>query len=109
MENIYFRCLLVSFGILCFWASGILFADALILSIHGKLLGIGKSDLGRFKYDAKMIHYQFLGYFELVRYCCFSSHSWFCVFPGGSDWGRLAKRLANREWLSIYSRLQFRI
>ena len=42
-----------------------MFADALILSIHGKLLGIGKSDLGRFEYDAKMIHYQFLGYFKL--------------------------------------------
>ena len=55
----------MSFGILCFWASGILFADALILSIHGKFLGIGKSDLGRFEYDAKMIHYQFLGYFKL--------------------------------------------
>ena len=65
LENICFRCLLVSFGILCFWASGILFADALILSIHGKFLGIGKSDLGRFEYDAKMIHYQFLGYFKL--------------------------------------------
>ena len=55
----------MSFGILCFWASGILFADALILSIHGKFLGIGESDLGRFEYDAKMIHYQFLGYFKL--------------------------------------------
>tara|TARA_Y100001954_G_C15348709_1_gene378236 strand:- start:250 stop:474 length:225 start_codon:yes stop_codon:yes gene_type:complete len=55
----------VSFDILCFWASGILFADALILSIHGKFLGIGESDLGRFEYDAKMIHYQFLGYFKL--------------------------------------------
>ena len=65
LENICFRCLLVSFGILCFWASGILFVDALILSIHGKFLGIGKSDLGRFEYDAKMIHYQFLGYFKL--------------------------------------------
>ena len=65
LENICFRCLLVSFGIFCFWASGILFADALILSIHGKFLGIGKSDLGRFEYDAKMIHYQFLGYFKL--------------------------------------------
>ena len=65
LENICFRCLLVSFGILCFWASGILFADALILSIHGKFLGIGESDLGRFEYDATMIHYQFLGYFKL--------------------------------------------
>ena len=65
LENICFRCLLVSFGILCFWASGILFADALILSIHGKFLGIGKSDLGRFEYDAKMIHYQFLDCFKL--------------------------------------------
>ena len=65
LENICLRCLLVSFGILCFCASGILFADALILSIHGKFLGIGESDLGRFEYDAKMIHYQFLGYFKL--------------------------------------------
>ena len=65
LENICFRCLLVSFGILCFWASGILFADALILSIHGKFLGIGKSDHGRFEYDAKMIHYQFLDCFKL--------------------------------------------
>ena len=65
LENICFRCLLVSFGILCFWASRILFADALILSINGKFLGIGESDLGRFEYDAKMIHYQFLGYFKL--------------------------------------------
>ena len=55
----------MSFGILCFCASGILFADALILSIHGKFLGIGESDLGRFEYDSKMIHYQFLGYFKL--------------------------------------------
>ena len=37
----------------------------LILSIHGKFLGIGKSDLGRFEYDAKMIHYQFLDCFKL--------------------------------------------
>ena len=65
MEKICFRCLLVSFGILCFWAGGILFADALILSIHGKFLGIGESDLSRFEYDVKMIHYQFLGYFKL--------------------------------------------
>ena len=36
-----------------------------MLSIHGKFLGIGESDLGRFEYDAKMIHYQFLGYFKL--------------------------------------------
>ena len=65
MEKICFRCLLVSFSILCFWAGGILFADVLILSIHGKFLGIGESDLSRFEYDAKIIHYQFLGYFKL--------------------------------------------
>ena len=49
LENICFRCLLVSFSLLFFGASGILFADALILSIHGKFLGIGESDLGRFE------------------------------------------------------------
>lgn len=36
-----------------------------MLSIHGKFLGIGESDLSRFEYDVKMIHYQFLGYFKL--------------------------------------------
>ena len=48
-----------------FLGVGDFFADALILSIHGKFLGIGKSDLGRFEYDAKMIHYQFLDCFKL--------------------------------------------
>ena len=65
VEKISFRCLLVSLFVLVIWAGAVLFADKFIISLHAKFLGIYESDLDRFEYDAKLIHYQFIGYFRL--------------------------------------------
>ena len=65
LEKLFLRCLLVSFAILIVWALGLFVADEFIVSVHAKFLGVADADLPRFGYDAKLIHYQFLGYFKL--------------------------------------------
>jgi len=53
LEKIVFRC------------CSIFFADQLMVSVHTKFFGIIDSDLGKFEYDAKLIHYQLMGIFKL--------------------------------------------
>ena len=55
----------MSFVIWIDWALGLFLADEFIVSVHAKFLGVADADLPRFGYDAKLVHYQFLGYFKL--------------------------------------------
>jgi len=65
LEKIAFRCLVVSIVLLLSWVAVLFFADQLMVSVHAKFFGISESDLGKFEYDAKLIHYQLMGFFKL--------------------------------------------
>tara|TARA_B100000029_G_scaffold465345_1_gene499949 strand:+ start:179 stop:499 length:321 start_codon:yes stop_codon:yes gene_type:complete len=93
VEKISFRCLLVSIVMLTICSGAVWIADNFIISLHAKFLGVNEANLDRFSYDAKLIHYQFLGFFKLGAGLLFLIPWLVLRCSRGRSANRLAKRV----------------